>query len=96
MLTPLGRPILITGSGDLLTAWDVSAFGEPGGGVDALTKIDAHSHDITGIGWWIRSSNGRKEAWIVSAGLDGTLRRWKLDGEFFHPSLVLPYPGLVL
>lgn len=92
MLTPLGRPILITGSGDLFTAWDVSAFGEPDGGVDALTKIDAHSHDITGIGWWIRSSNGRKEAWIVSAGLDGTLRRWKLDGKPSIPPIWLVLP----
>lgn len=80
-LTPIERPILLTGSGDVFTAWDVSAFGEPDGGVDVLSKIDAHSHDITGIGSWIRSVDGRKEAWIVTASLDGTIRRWRLEGE---------------
>jgi len=70
---------LLSGSGDLLTAWDVSAFGERDGETEALSKVDAHWHDITGVELWTRTVGGRKEPWIVTASLDGTLRRWKLS-----------------
>lgn len=88
--TPLERPVLVSGSGDLLNVWDVSSFGEERAEeVESLSKIDAHSHEITGLGLWIRQvdvegaeGKKRKEAWIVSASLDGTIRRWRFDGEF--------------
>lgn len=70
----------MSGSGDLLTAWDVSAFGERDGEIEAISEVDAHWHDITGIRLWARTAGGRREAWIVTASLDGTLRKWKLSG----------------
>lgn len=79
-VTSLERSILLSGSGDLLTAWDVSAFGERDGETEVISEVDAHWHDITGIGLWIRTTDGQKEAWIVTASLDGTLRKWKLSG----------------
>ncbi|KDQ16241.1 hypothetical protein BOTBODRAFT_157068 [Botryobasidium botryosum FD-172 SS1] len=86
----LSRPILLTGSADTIKIWDVSAFGEPGGEVEFLSAVDdGHWHDITTMCVWLRdkkdeegcvATKGKgKEVWIVSAGLDGTIRRWKLD-----------------
>jgi len=47
-----------------------------------LSTIDAHWHDVTILKLWLRLSeegNVKKiEPWIVSASLDGTIRRWRL------------------
>ncbi len=50
---------------------------------------------MTALRLWIRKSpvegepgKTRVEPWIVSAGLDGTLRRWKLSGESDRVSLL--------
>ncbi len=83
-VTPLGEPYLLTGSGDVIRVYDVSSPEEP----ELIAEIDAHWHDVTALRLWIRKSQVegepgkvRVEPWIVSASLDGTLRRWKLDGE---------------
>lgn len=83
----------MSGSGDLLTAWDVSAFGERDGETEVLSKVDAHWHDITGVGLWTRTVDGRKEPWIVTASLDGTLRRWKLSRAY--STCIIPLPSLI-
>ena len=85
-LTPLAEPYLLTGSGEAIRVYDVSSPEEP----ELIAETDAHWHDVTTLRLWIRRSQVegepskvRVEPWIVSASLDGTLRRWKLSGELF-------------
>ncbi|KAL6309025.1 WD40-repeat-containing domain protein [Sparassis latifolia] len=86
-LTPLAEPYLITGAGDALRAYDVSELDEP----ELLGTVDGHWHDVTALQLWMRripaaveGGRVRVEPWIVSASLDGTIRRWKLS-ELLHP-----------
>jgi WD40 repeat protein len=81
-LSDLGEPYLLTGSGDAIRAFDLSSPGEP----EALGEIDAHWHDVTSLRLWVRRTAGedgktRVEPWVVSASLDGTIRKWQLSGE---------------
>lgn len=83
-LTPLAEPYLLTGAGDAIRVYDVSSPEEP----ELIAETDAHWHDVTALRLWIRKSEVegepgkvRVEPWIVSASLDGTLRRWRLSGE---------------
>ncbi|KAM0754845.1 WD40 repeat-like protein [Meredithblackwellia eburnea MCA 4105] len=50
--------------------------------VGLAREVDGHSHDIVDFGVYLKeevdeSGKMKKEAWVVSASLDGTLRRWK-------------------
>lgn len=46
-----------------------------------IATIDAHSHEVTDLHAYLRlnAESGKKEAWILSASVDGTLRRWKWE-----------------
>lgn len=82
-LTDLAEPYLITGAGDIIRVYDISSLDEP----EFLGAIDAHWHDVTAIRLWIRKYVGddgktRIEPWIISASLDGTIRKWRLSGTF--------------
>lgn len=92
-LTPLAEPYLLTGSGDVIRAYDVSSPDAP----ELLGEMDAHWHDVTALRLWMRKTKvdgdeGKVmvEPWIVSASLDGTLRKWKLLGK----SIVICYKRL--
>jgi hypothetical protein len=82
-LTDLGESYLISASGDVVRtyAYDVSASDDP---PELLSETDAHWHDVTALGLWVRvfeeKGKRRVEAWILRASLDGTLRRWRLTG----------------
>ncbi len=83
-LSHLDVPYLVTGAGEVLTTYDISTIDERDGKAELLSITDVHSHDITALGWWVRdvdvSKVIRREPWIVSGSLDGTLRRWRLAG----------------
>jgi hypothetical protein len=92
-LTNLDMAYLVTGAGEVLSTYDISTIDERDGKAELLSVTDIHSHDITTLGWWVRdtevSREGqpsvvRREPWIVSGSLDGTLRRWRLAGMSFH------------
>ena len=83
-LTDLAEPYLLTGSGEVIRVFDVSSLEEP----ELIAETDGHWHDVTALRLWIRKSEiegqpgkVRVEPWIVSASLDGTLRRLRLTGE---------------
>lgn len=81
-LTPLEEPIVITGAGDVITVFDVSDPSSP----QTIRTVDAHWHDVTALKLWVRQSRGddgitSQEPWVVSASLDGTIRKWRLAGE---------------
>jgi len=84
-LTPLAEPYVLTGSGDVIRTYDVSTPEEP----ELLGEVDAHWHDVTALRLWMRRSVGedgktRVEPWVVSASLDGTIRKWRLS-ELLQP-----------
>ena len=81
-LTELAEPVVITGAGDLIRVYDLSTPEEP----ELVNEIDAHWHDVTSIRLWVRKTIGeggktRVEPWVVSASLDGTIRKWRLHGK---------------
>jgi len=89
-LTDLGEPYIITGAGDIIRVYDVSTLEEP----ELVGEVDAHWHDVTALRLWVRKTTGddgktRVEPWIISASLDGTIRKWKLQGSFYIHFLLL-------
>jgi hypothetical protein len=82
-LTPLTEPYLLTGAGDIIRVYDVSSLDEP----ELIGQVDAHWHDVTALRLWARRTFGdcedgraRVEPWVISASLDGTIRKWRLSG----------------
>ena len=82
-LTFLQEPYLLTGAGDVIRIYDVATLEEP----ELVREVDAHWHDVTALRLWMRTtpvegSQGKLqvEPWIVSASLDGTIRKWRLSG----------------
>lgn len=89
-LTDLAEPYIITGAGDIIRVYDVSDPDCP----DLIGEIDAHWHDVTALRLWVRKTVGddgqtRVEPWIISASLDGTIRKWRLQ-DLLNPSPVAP------
>jgi len=71
-------PYLLAGSGDCIRTYDVSSVDE----VEFIGEVEGHWHDVTHLRIWIQQSadGTRRDVWVVSASLDGTLRKWKLSG----------------
>jgi WD40 repeat protein len=42
-----------------------------------VQDVEGHSHDVIDLGVFMKDVDGKREAWILSASVDGTLRRWK-------------------
>lgn len=81
-MTDLAEPYLITGAGDVIRTYNLSSPEEP----ELIREQDAHWHDVTALGLWYRKFVGddgrpRIEAVIISTSLDGTIRKWKLNGK---------------
>ena len=82
-LTFLQEPYLLTGAGDVIRVYDVSTPEE----LELIREVDAHWHDVTALRLWMRTTpveggqgTLQVEPWIVSASLDGTIRKWRLSG----------------
>ena len=71
-------PYLIAGSGDSIRVYDISSLDE----AELIRKVEGHWHDVTHLRMWVQESTDgtRKDVWVVSGSLDGTLRKWKLSG----------------
>ena len=88
-LTDLAEPYIITGAGDIIRIYDVSNPDEP----ELIGEIDAHWHDVTALRIWVRKTTGddgktRVEPWIISASLDATIRKWRLQGLAYSHCLL--------
>jgi WD40 repeat protein len=72
-------PYLLAGSGDCIRVYDISSLDE----AEFIREIEGHWHDVTHLRTWIQGSGdgARRDVWIVSGSLDGTLRKWKLSGR---------------
>jgi len=82
VLSDFEEPYVVTAYGDVIRLCDVSTPSEP----EVLGEIDAHWHDVTALRLWVcksRTDDGRTriEPWIISASLDGTIRRWRFSGK---------------
>jgi WD40 repeat protein len=77
-LDPDAFPYLLAGSGDCIRVYDISSLDE----AEFMGEIEGHWHDITHLRTWIQGSGdgARRDVWVVSGSLDGTLRKWKLSG----------------
>lgn len=69
----LDETYLFTASGDIIRSWDTSDLDDK---VEQRSEINGHWHDVTLLKAWFTS-----ELHIVSASLDGTIRRWKVKGN---------------
>jgi hypothetical protein len=48
-----------------------------------LSRIKGHWADVMAMDIWIKEvEGGKREPWVVTAGLDQTIRRWSMQGEF--------------
>ncbi|KAF9262181.1 WD40 repeat-like protein [Marasmius fiardii PR-910] len=78
LLSVLAESYLVTGAGGVLRVYDTSSLAEP----ELLNEFDAHWHDITAIRLWLRNSQDSNivkiEPWIISTGIDSTIRKWRL------------------
>ncbi|KAJ7197204.1 WD40-repeat-containing domain protein [Mycena pura] len=92
-LTDLNEPYVITGAGDVIRVYDISSPEKP----EPIKEVDAHWHDVTALQLWIRQigtdSKARAEPWVVSTSLDGTVRKWRLDGLSSQPLEVARPPS---
>ncbi|OSX65158.1 hypothetical protein POSPLADRAFT_1053931 [Postia placenta MAD-698-R-SB12] len=95
-LSPLAEPYLLTGAGDVIRVYDISTLEEP----ELLCEVDAHWHDVTALRLWMRKTpvkgtggQFKVEPWIVSASLDGTIRKWRLS-ELLSPPPPVPVTKL--
>ena len=70
----LDETYLFTASGDIIRSWDTSDLDDQ---VEQRNEIDGHWHDVTLLKAWFASP----DPYILSASLDGTIRRWKVKGE---------------
>lgn len=77
-LDPDAFPYLLAGSGDCIRTYDASSVDE----VEFIREVEGHWHDVTHLRIWIQQAadGTRRDVWVVSGSLDGTLRRWKLSG----------------
>lgn len=95
-------PLLLTGSVDedirvydvseILESTGVSHSGGDGAGVPGeIANVKGHFGEVSGLRAWVKEGEGGKEPWVVSASLDGTLRRWSMKGMSFP--LLYPSSG---
>lgn len=75
---PHNLPYILTGSDDEhIRVWD-GAVEE--GASAPLSVVPGHCGEVTALAPWIWERDGVNELAIVSASLDGTLRRWTMKG----------------
>lgn len=70
----LDETYLFTASGDIIRSWDTSDLNDK---IEQRNEMDGHWHDVTLLKAWFTSP----DLYIMSASLDGTIRRWKVKGE---------------
>ena len=75
----LDETYLFTASGDIIRSWDTSELDDK---IEQRNEIDGHWHDVTLLKAWSASP----DPYILSASLDGTIRRWKVKGTGWNSS----------
>jgi WD40 repeat protein len=77
---PSGLPYIITGSEDEdIRVWDGASIGDKN--VRPLSVVQGHCGVVSALATWLKEEDGKRQVSVVSASLDGTLRRWTMTGE---------------
>ncbi|BEI81798.1 hypothetical protein CcaverHIS002_0209580 [Cutaneotrichosporon cavernicola] len=89
---PNGMPYILTGSEDEhIRVWDSSNLERTN--KMPMSVVVAHCGEVTAFGLWTCKQEGRLlEVKVVSASLDGTLRRWSMKELLNPPELDLKPP----
>lgn len=82
---PQGLPYIVTGCEDEnIRVWDANNLDSK---PKPLSIVEGHCGEVSALDVWIKDEDGKKAVNIVSASLDGTLRRWTIQGVFLAISL---------
>jgi hypothetical protein len=46
-----------------------------------IASVKGHFGEVSALKCWIKETESGKAPWVVSASLDGTLRRWSMKGS---------------
>ncbi|WWC58216.1 uncharacterized protein I303_100752 [Kwoniella dejecticola CBS 10117] len=89
---PLSQSLLLTGSEDEdIRIYDVEPLSDVGGSGSGPAKlkgiIQGHCGDVNVLKAWYRDEEGKKGWYVVSGGLDCTLRRWNVQDLLSPPVL---------
>ncbi|CAK9785580.1 putative cytoplasm protein [Cutaneotrichosporon oleaginosum] len=83
---PDGMPYILTGSEDQhIRVWDASNLERTN--KTPLSVVIGHCGEVTAFALWAFEQDGRHEVKVVSASLDGTLRRWSMKELLDPPKL---------
>lgn len=98
-------PLLLTGSVDEdIRVYDISEIlenavtlhtsGECAATAKEVATVKGHFGEVTSLRAWVKDGENGREPWVVSASLDGTLRRWSMKGR--SAGLGCPLPVLII
>jgi hypothetical protein len=80
-ISPILEGILTTCNSNSTTTTAAAAAAASLPSAKERKSIEGHCHEVSALDTWIKTGISGKEAWVVSAGLDGTIRRWSMEGE---------------
>lgn len=78
---------LDTASSKAASAWDGLPVAADSKLPGMISRVEGHSHEVTDLHAYVHRSSfegGKRELWVVSGSVDGTLRRWRW-GEVLDP-----------
>lgn len=77
---PFGLPYVLTGAEDEeIRVWDATDL--HGTMTRPISVLSGHCGEVTAIAPWSRLVDGKVVPYIVTAGLDGTVRTWTVPGR---------------
>ncbi|OCF44065.1 cytoplasmic protein [Kwoniella heveanensis CBS 569] len=84
----LPKSLVLTGSEDEdIRLYDVDSIGEVGSSAKHHGTIRGHCGEVSVLRAWYRDEEGKKGWYVVSGGLDSTLRRWSVQDLLDPPVL---------
>lgn len=77
---PFGLPYILTGAEDEeVRIWDAANLQATKN--QPISIVSGHCGEVTAIVPWLKAENGKSIPHVVTAGLDGTVRRWTIQGR---------------
>lgn len=77
---PFGLPYILTGAEDEeIRVWDAANLHATKN--QPISVVSGHCGEVTAIAQWSRTENGKSVLYVVTAGLDGTVRSWTVQGK---------------
>lgn len=74
-----GLPYVLTGAEDEeIRVWASANLEGPQN--EPISVVSGHTGEVTAIAPWTKTVDGKVVPHVVTAGLDGTVRRWSIQG----------------